>query len=285
MADQTFTEVQPIQQQQTFSDVAPITGAPAPPATDSLSKATGISAGPGLLARKWNEIKAGLTAAQPGGGLTPQPTFTGNAAEAAGMLGSLISQYGTSEGLPAEAKQISNALPEMPAAKFSKASDLFNTVRNAVGDTPVKLTDEMKNTLDQIKEISSVGTKGGSIADKIVSRLTNAENSDLNWNEAREIYSNIGKQTAQGATSNMQRLLTRFRSQLGDTLSDVASGAGVADEHAQSLNLWRQASDQQAKLDAISGWLKKWGTRAAGGAVLGGGYEAAHDLYKTLFGQ
>jgi hypothetical protein len=257
--------------------------------TDALSKATGLSAGPSWLGQKWNEIKSGLTAAQEGGGLKPQPTFLGNAAEGAGMLGSLISQYGTAEGLPAEARQVADAVPAMPAARLAKASDAFNQVRTAVGEIPVQMTDAMKTALDSLKETTDL-VGGPTIANKVMGRMTNAEESPLSYDEGRQLYHSLGDLTTSdklASNKNMLRLLNQFRSALGDSIQSTVGQAGQAEGQAGTLATytgamkdWASASQAQERLDKIITWAKGIGLSALGtGAV-----RKAWDLYGKLYG-
>jgi len=67
-------------------DTSPLRGA---------AQATGLSADTRTQAgRIWDEVKRGLTSAQPGQGLKPQPTTTANIAQFAGMTADTLAQYG-----------------------------------------------------------------------------------------------------------------------------------------------------------------------------------------------
>jgi hypothetical protein len=67
-------------------DTSPLRGA---------AQAAGLSADTRNQAgRLWDEIKRGLTSAQPGQGLKPQPTMTANIAQFAGMTADTLAQYG-----------------------------------------------------------------------------------------------------------------------------------------------------------------------------------------------
>ena len=59
------------------------------------AQATGLSPDTRTAAgRVWDEVKRGLTSAQAGQGLKPQPTMTANIAQFAGMAGDTLAQYG-----------------------------------------------------------------------------------------------------------------------------------------------------------------------------------------------
>lgn len=265
---------------------------PVPPnPMNALSKAETIGAGPGWLGQKWNEIKAGLTAAQPGGGLKPQPTVLGNAAEGAGMLGSLISQYATADTLPdtvrEDAEMLGKAMPDMPVARLAKAGNAFNQVRTAVGTIPVQTTDAMKTALDSLKETTDL-VGGPTIANKVMARLTNAEESPLSYDEARQLYHSLGDLTTSdklASNKNMLRLLNQFRSALGDSIQSTVGQAeqvvpGTLAKYTGAMKDWASASQAQERLDKIVTWAKGIGLSALGtGAV-----RKAWDLYGKLYG-
>jgi hypothetical protein len=92
-----------------------------------------IGPGPGYLGRAWNDIKAGLTAAQPGGELTRQPSVLGNVAEAMGGIATGVTQLGL--GTEAMAPKAAEAVTEntgttiakiLKAMKFNKAANYFS---------------------------------------------------------------------------------------------------------------------------------------------------------------
>jgi hypothetical protein len=69
--------------------------APTPEPMRGASEATGLSADTRSPAgRIWDEVKRGLTSAQAGQGLKPQPTMTANVAQFAGMAGDVAAQLG-----------------------------------------------------------------------------------------------------------------------------------------------------------------------------------------------
>ena len=107
-----FSKAQPIQPSVTFdfSKAQPIQDMNA---ERGAAQATGLSPDKrGPIGRAFDEVKAGLTAAQPGGGLTPQPTALGNAAEFFGMAGDTASRLAG----PTEAAAGAGALSEKAAS-------------------------------------------------------------------------------------------------------------------------------------------------------------------------
>lgn len=243
----------------------------------------------------WQQIKGGLTGAQEGEGLPQQPTALGNASQFAGLLGTQVAALGLPEDFNAAERiakpaleTVVNALPDMPATKLAHASDMFNQVASAVGDNPVKLTAAMKDSLDAIKEASDLGSGGGSIANKVMTRLTNGENVPLSYKEARTLYSNLGELTTSdrmASNKNMLRLLNQFRSQLGGAIESTAEGSGQLPQYQQAMKSWANAADQQEKLNTIIDWAKKTGIAATGITASGGLGAAGWDLYQRLFGK
>lgn len=178
-----------------------------------------------------------------------------------------------------------DALPEMPSAKLARASAAFNEVRNDVGDLPVKTTDQMKSALDQIKEASGVGTRGGGIADKVMSRLANSEESPLSYDEARTLYSNLGELTTQDTNKNMLRLLGQLKGAVGDAIENTVNQAGSLSKYRGAMSDFATGMDQQQKLDTIIKWAKNVGIGALGTTTAGALGAAGWKLYNDLFGK
>lgn len=265
-------------------DAAP---AAAPSPTDALSKATGISAGPGWLSRKVDEIKAGLTGAQEGGGLIRQPTALGNAAEAAGGLAEGITTLGLSpETLaPGDATLLSKI---DPGVHFNKARPLFQDVENVVGGNTVQITDRLKSALDATKEEMEAGGGGGSIASKLMTRMANTDDVPLTFSEARRFYSNLGDLTTSdkmASNTKMLRHLTELKSALGETIENTAEAGGKLPQYQQAMQSWSKGAALQEKVEVIKDWAKKVGIGALVTTTGGGLGAAGWDLYKQLFGK
>lgn len=124
--------------------------AAAPPATDVTSgaaQATGLSADTrSPVGRIWDEVKRGLTSAQAGQGLKPQPTITANAAQFLGMAGDTLSQLGVAP----EAAEAGGAVERMlsskvdPLAKINKLLGVgARDIR--VGNVPESLSEFASN--------------------------------------------------------------------------------------------------------------------------------------------
>ena len=176
-----------------------------------------------------------------------------------------------------------------PEVHIGQAKQLFSAVENAVGDNPVNLTDAMKDTLDEIKEGSKLGGGGGSIANNLMDRLTNAENAPLSYKEARTLYSNLGRLTSadqQASNPNTLRLLNQFRSQLGDAIENTTSQSGKLADYQQAMKSFGRGkqleSQWEAAKDVVSKYLGNAAKTGAAGAGVGAGYELGKSL-KEIF--
>jgi hypothetical protein len=268
-----------------FTVEPPSGGFTVEPPANALPPAT-IGPGPGYLGRAWNDVKAGLAAAQPGGGLARQPSTVGNIAEAMGGVATGVSQLGlgTEAMLPEAAGAMRGMMPTLPSTKISQAGDLFNKVRETVGNAPVEMTDEIKSALDSIKEASAVGTKGGAIADKIMSRLTNAENSPLSWNEGRMLYSNIGELTTHDVNKTMLRLLNGLRVSLGNSIENTASQVQALPEYKAAMQGFAQGMNQAEKYALIKKVILGGALTGGLGGVFESGRHMVDHLIKSYFG-
>jgi hypothetical protein len=195
--------------------------------------------------------------------------------------------------MPAESaieqvKGIPGAISDaMPAAKLAKASSLFQEVEGAIGDNIVPTTDKMKSALDAVKEQSSLGGGGGSIADKIMTRLSNTDEGPLTYREARIAHSNLGDLTTSdkmASNPKMLRLLAQLRDSLGESIENTAQQGGKLQQYKDAMKGYAVGSQQQEKLDAIVDWAKKIGVGAIGTTMGGGLARSGWELYQKLFG-
>lgn len=112
------------------------------------AQATGLSPDTrSTAARMWDEVKRGLTSAQAGQGLKPQPTMIANAAQFVGMAGDTLSQLGVAP----EAAEAGGAVERLltprkvdPLAKMNKLLGVgAREVR--VGSVPESLSEFASN--------------------------------------------------------------------------------------------------------------------------------------------
>ncbi len=254
-------------------------GSATPSPTDALSKTTGISAGPGFLERKWNEIKAGLTSAQEGGGLAPQPTTLGNAAQFAGVLGTELSQLGSGSGDVASASEniADTASKAIPSAQ--RAGQTFQELKGALGNHTVAVTDRLADALGEIKGAVDTGSTLPTAINKFVTRIADVDEGPLTYNDARQLYSNISDLSASermAARPKDLRLIQEFKHALGDSISQTADSAG-------KLQDYQNAMSEFAKSKRIENAVDK-AKKAIIPAVVGASAYESYSRLKDLIG-
>jgi hypothetical protein len=133
--------------------------APSPkPSNDPMrgaTQATGL--GPDTrssVGKIWDEVKRGLTSAQAGQGLKPQPTMTANAAQFAGMAGDTLAQFGVAP----PAAEAAGAAERTIGKLFKPTSTMVPETSNLLGPTGKPL-------------IRMVEQEGPSAANKAVEKL------------------------------------------------------------------------------------------------------------------
>ena len=285
-----FSKAQPLPPEQPvaldFSKAQPIDTPP----VDNTYKgaaagATSLSADTrGPFRRAWDEIKGGLTAAQPGEGLKPQPTALGNAAEFVGMAGSTAAGLmGPEEGASA-AEKISNALP---TTSTKGAVQGFKELQGAIGNHTVAMTDRLANSLADIKDAVDTGSTLPPVINKFVTRIADLDEGPLTYKEARQFYSNVSQLSASermAAKPNDLRLIQEFKHALGETVSDTAANAGRLQQYQGAMSDFANAKQWQGRFEAMSDVAKKAVIRSIEGALAGGGGYGAYRVLKDLFG-
>jgi hypothetical protein len=264
------------------TDSQPATATPSP--TDALSKATGFNTGPNWFARKWDEIKGGLTSAQEGGGLARQPTALGNAAQMAGMVGTEVGQLGSGDGEVASsaenvAANVKNAIPSTQSA-----AKTFQELKGAIGNHTVAVTDRLADTLAEIKQAVDTGSTLPPVINKFVTRIADVNEGPLTYTEARQFYHNVSELSASekmAAKAGDLRLIQLFKHALGDTISQTADSAGRLLDYQGAMSGFAKAKQVEDFVDKG----KKMAGAAIGSAVLGGTGYAGYKALKDLFGQ
>lgn len=253
---------------------------------DTLSKATTIGAGPGPITRAWNEIKAGLTGAQEGQALPQQPTALGNAAEFAGMIGTQIANLGAGSGdVAAGARGIEEA---RPAARIASAVGKFKSLEGSIGSNAVQMTNKLSDALSELKEGVDTGLNLPSVANKLVTRLTDLEKGPLTYTEARKFYSNMGDiATSERMAMNdkARRLLFGVQHALGETIADTAEQAGNLKQHLEAMREFAKGMSGQERIEALKSLLANYGKAAAASAGIGAGGAAGYEVWQALFGK
>lgn len=259
-------------------------GAPqAPDANDPLrgaSEATGMGADTrGPFRKAWDEIKRGLTAAQEGQGLKPQPTVLANAAEGVGMIGSTLSQFGAVPEAAAGGRVAQNLVEKvLPSTRAAKAGKVFEELKGAIGNHTVDMTDRLSNSMADIRDAVDTGSTLPSVINKFVTRVADIDEGPLTYKEARQFYSNVSDLSASEkmATKGRDlRLINEFKHALGETIGDTANKANM-------LQQYRQAMQDYAGAAKTKETLKTIGKVALATAGLGGAAGTVHTAYKTI---
>lgn len=247
--------------------------ATSPVSTDPLlgaAQATGI--GPdtrGPFRKVWDEVKRGLTAAQPGEGLKPQPTTLASAAQYAGMVGTVASQLMPAPEAAAGSGAIERALPST-----ERAGKVFQELKGAIGDHSVHMTDRLANALADVKDAVDTGSTLPSVINKFVNRITSLEEGPLTYKEARQFYSNVSDLSASermASKGNDLRLIQEFKHALGETISSTAENAGRLQQYQGAMSEFASAKRMADRVDTA----KNIAIKAIVPAVLGyGGVKA-----------
>jgi hypothetical protein len=231
---------------------------PAPPADQGT-----IGPGPGPLGRAWNDIKSGLTAAQPGGGLVRQPSVLGNVSEAMGGLATGVSQLGLpTEGMaPSVAEGMAGAMPSFPKTTLQQASELFNQAESKIADAPVNMTNELRDAMDHVKD-----NFGGPMS-RALTRIMDASARGqgpgdsippLTWEQGRSAYSNLNDEISSASRAgkdNLARLLIKAKGALGDALENTADAKNALPEYQGAMKGWAQGSSRQELLDKLKDFV------------------------------
>ena len=118
------------------------------------------------------------------------------------------------------------------------------------------------------------------------SPVTNPGKSPIDYNEARDFYSNVSRLSADEAqklTPVMKRAIGQFAGDLRDTISATAEGVGKGDQLEGAMQLYGRAKSwQQFGTDLWSGMKRglPWAIGSGAGAV--GGYYAVKKLSDLL---
>jgi len=239
-------------------------------ATPGASQITGISADTrGPFRRLWeDQIRPGLTSAQPGEGLKPQPTALGSAAQFAGMAGTVASGLmGPTEGA-AGAEAISKAIPST-----ERAGQAFKELQGAIGNHTVAMTDRLANSLADIKDAVDTGSTLPQVINKFVTRIADLDEGPLTYKEARQFYSNVSDLSASERMASKGkdlRLINEFRHALGETVGDTANSADLLSKYQGAMSEYSGAKRLEQMYENAKDVVKKAALPIALGA---GGYK------------
>jgi hypothetical protein len=254
-----------------------------PSATDALSKATSIGPGPGWFQRQWDAVKAGLVGAQEGGGLKPQPTTLGNAAEFTGMLGKVASDLSIAPELAEGAGMVENALPST-----EKAGKIFQELKGAIGNHTVPVTDRLADTLGEIKQAVDTGSTLPSVINKFVTRIADVDEGPLTYAEARQFYHNVSELSASermAAKPSDLRLIQLFKHALGDSIAQTAENAGRLQDYQKAMSGYSAAKRMSDTASAVKTAVVKAAVPTILTGLGAGGGVAAYGYLKDMLGK
>lgn len=254
--------------------------APTTPIADTAAKATGFNTGPNWFARKWDEIKSGLTGAQEGGGLPHQPTALGNAAQMAGLVGTQVANLGSGgSDVAVSAHAMEEAIPSA-----ARAGKTFEALKGAIGNHTVSVTDRLADTLAEIKQAVDTGSNLPPVINKFVTRIADVAEGPLTYSEARQFYSNVSDLSASEKMATKMkdlRLIQLFKHALGDTISQTAESAGRLQDYQQAMSEFAKSKRVENFVDKG----KKIAGAAIGSAALGATGYAGWQTIRDLIGK
>lgn len=258
-----------------MSKAQPISSAADPLA--GASQATGMGADTrGPFRKAWDEIRRGLTSAQEGEGLKPQPTLLASAAQFAGMAGNTVAQYGVAPPAAEAAAAIEKAIPSA-----ERAGQNFQELKGAIGNHSVHMTDRLANSLADIRDAVDTGSTLPTVINKFVTRIADVEEGALTYKEARQFYSNVSDLSTSermAAKGKDLRLIQEFKHALGETIASTAESAGRLDQYRGAMSEFSKAK----RIEEVAGKAKKLAigavASAAGGTIAVEGYHKIRDM-------
>ena len=160
----------------------------------------------------------------------------------------------------------------------AKAGALLDTVAKDASQLPVS-TVRTGPALTRLKELTDAGGVTPRGMAKVMRRVANiSDQNPLTYKEARDIYSNVSRLTAEDAMrlpGPVKRQMALVAQSLRADIGDTAAQAGREAEYYQGLKQYAQA----AKLrEFVSKAAKHFGAGALG--ILGAG--SAYETYKAL---
>jgi hypothetical protein len=157
-----------------------------------------------------------------------------------------------------------------------RAGQLFNEVKQAAGNVPVDVTDEMSQAASRIQELSDAGAKGmPRVITKFVSRVTDPDKPQITYDQARDFYTNVSRLSSseyQNMSPQMSAAVSRFAGAFKDSIRASADSMGAADKLDQAMQLWGTAKSwQQFGSEVWTGFKRglPWGAGAGAGAATG----------------
>jgi hypothetical protein len=250
----------------------------APTGTDPLrgaAEATGLSADTrGPFRKAWDEIKRGLTSAQYGEGLKPQPTTLANAAQFVGMGADTLSKLGWAP----EAAIGASAVNPSYLGITGKAEQGFKELAGALNSHSVEMTDRLANAAADIKDAADTGSTLPSVVNKFMTRISEEGGGPISYKEARQFYHNVSELSASermAARPSDLRLLNEFKNALGEAIGSTADAAGRLEQYQQTMKDFARAKGVQ---EAAKTAVKYLAPAIGGGGALYQGWRMLKDM-------
>lgn len=169
---------------------------------------------------------------------------------------------------------------------MDRAGKLFNEVAAASKGTPVPVTDAMSQAAGRAQELANTGAKGmPRVISKFIARVTDPEKLPVDWQEARDFYSNVSRLSSneyQNMNPQMAAQIGKFARAFDDSLLSTAEQTGKGEQYSQAMQLYRTAKVWQKFGSNIWGGFKSALPYAGGTAV---GAAAGKSLYDFLAGK
>ena len=176
----------------------------------------------------------------------------------------------------------SKAADALPSA--TRAGRTFQELKGAIGDHTVGMTDDLANSLSNIKELIDTGASTPQVVNKFITRIADTNEGPLTYSEARNFYSNATKLSAsEKMASNpaMKRAIGMFTNSLGDAIGNTADQAGKLSDLQGAMGEYAKAMRMREMGENAAELAKKVGV----GALFGAGGAAAYKGYKDITGQ
>lgn len=265
--------------------------ASAPPISASQAVAAGtIPTQPAAVPTSWRQPKDPFSGQPYGNPVPPEVAADMEARDRLqGRAGQIqnISTTPVSNAVAAEsgAEGILKASELGPGLKSLKAIHAFQGLTEDIGSHPVQMTDQLANSLANLKQGADTGLNMPPVVNKLVTRLADVDEGPLTYSEARQFYSNMGDLAASdrmAMNAKAQRLLLAVQHSLGDTIADTTERASKLSVYRGAMADFASAKSAEEKLDVLKNWATKAGlgavASAGAGALAAGGYKLYQDF-------
>lgn len=179
------------------------------------------------------------------------------------------------EGVTNAAQSVASRLPTK-----SNAGQLFNAVKQVAGDANVDPNNAGEVAL-RIQELAKSGGSMPKVIRDFLARTTNPGEPPLDFNTARDIYSNATRLSAaenSRLTGVMQSQMNQFTRALGQSIQEAAAQSGKGEEFGQAMSKYRTAARISNAKQALLDYIVKPAIKAA---PLGIGAAAGYKVYEA----